>query len=81
MVHLWPYESCEQRIAVRDKAFADVQWLNYLILAAGAIGHLQAMQLIPCPIPGIKVEPNWIDDNERVPQNGTSSKPSGQFAA
>lgn len=57
MVHLWPYESFEQRIAVRDKTFTDEQWLNYLFKAYEALEHMQAMQLIPCPLPKIQ------DDN------------------
>jgi len=56
MVHLWPYESFEERMAVRDKTITNKQWLNYLMLAAGAIEHMQAMQLIPLPMPEIKVD-------------------------
>lgn len=56
MVHLWPYDSFEQRMAVRDKTFADEQWFLYLIKAAEAFEHMQAFQLIPCPVPSVKAE-------------------------
>lgn len=51
MVHLWPYESFEQRMAVREETFRDADWLQYLIRAADAFEHFQVIQLLPCPLP------------------------------
>lgn len=59
MVHLWPYESFEQRMTVREKTFQDPDWLQYLMKAANAFEHLQAMQLIPCALP---VAPGGVED-------------------
>ena len=51
MIHLWPYESFDQRIAVREKTFKDPEWLQYLIKASKAFSHLQAIQMIPFALP------------------------------
>lgn len=56
MVHLWPYESFDERITVRKKTFKDPVWLEYLMKAANAFEYLQALQLIPYELPVARSE-------------------------
>ncbi len=50
-VHLWAYDSLEQRMAARDAALKDADWSNYRASIRPLLENLQAWLLTSVPLP------------------------------
>lgn len=51
-VHLWAYDSCDQRLRARRDAAADSGWAAYRRRIPPLLQHTQALLLAPVPVPG-----------------------------
>jgi len=54
IVHLWAYDSFEERQRRRGELFQDKQWLAYIDKARLLISHMENKILVPAPFSPIK---------------------------
>jgi hypothetical protein len=49
VVHLWAYDSLDQRAACRERLFADPDWQSYRPKIHGLIQHMETRIMKPAP--------------------------------
>lgn len=54
IVHMWAYDSFEERMRRRTALFQDSQWLSYMAKARPLISHMENKILLPAPFSPLK---------------------------